>query len=249
VRPTARLTAAARREAILEASLRLFAEHGLHGVTTRQIAEACGISEALLYRHFPGKESLYRELQTSCIGSSRQLAERLAALPPATGTLVLGVWFMCEAILPGGPGGDERHAHIKRLLLGSLVGDGEFARGFFAENLLRFLPAFDDGLRAAERAGDLDGPLDVPRLRALFAHHVALMAATTQLASPPAIPYPLAGAALHEAVVRFCLRGLGLTSAAIERHLNGAALTAALHRLGAPPAPAPPTRRSKGTLR
>jgi AcrR family transcriptional regulator len=54
-----RLRASARREAILEAAMSLFARDGLSGVTTREIAAAAGISEPILYRHFPGKEDLY----------------------------------------------------------------------------------------------------------------------------------------------------------------------------------------------
>jgi AcrR family transcriptional regulator len=57
--PKPRLRAGARREAILAAAMSLFARDGLSGVTTREIAAAAGISEAILYRHFPGKEDLY----------------------------------------------------------------------------------------------------------------------------------------------------------------------------------------------
>ncbi len=44
---------------ILREAARLFAIRGYQGTSVRQIAHACGVSEAALYRHFPGKEQIY----------------------------------------------------------------------------------------------------------------------------------------------------------------------------------------------
>ena len=57
--PANRLPAAARRSAILEAAGLAFVRHGLHGTTTRELARTCGITEPVLYRHFPGKVALF----------------------------------------------------------------------------------------------------------------------------------------------------------------------------------------------
>lgn len=54
-----RLSALARREAILAAAKPVFGSAGYHAATTREIAAAAGISEALLYQHFPGKRELF----------------------------------------------------------------------------------------------------------------------------------------------------------------------------------------------
>lgn len=51
-----------RAQAIMKATLRLFARKGLAGTTTRQIARAAGVSEALLFKHFPTKDDLYRAI-------------------------------------------------------------------------------------------------------------------------------------------------------------------------------------------
>jgi AcrR family transcriptional regulator len=56
-----RLTAEERRNQIIEKAAEVFAVHGVAGTRTRDIAGACGINEALLYRHFPSKDELYRE--------------------------------------------------------------------------------------------------------------------------------------------------------------------------------------------
>ena len=54
-----RLSAPVRREQIVATALDLFARRGFEGTTTRAVADAAGISEALLFRFFPAKESLY----------------------------------------------------------------------------------------------------------------------------------------------------------------------------------------------
>ena len=48
-----------RRQQLLNAAAHLFAQHGFAGTTTRRIAAAVGVSETILFRLFPTKESLY----------------------------------------------------------------------------------------------------------------------------------------------------------------------------------------------
>ena len=45
---------------IERAALKLFAEHGLDGVSIKQIADACTISDGAMYRHFRSKDELAR---------------------------------------------------------------------------------------------------------------------------------------------------------------------------------------------
>jgi AcrR family transcriptional regulator len=51
-----------RRKAIVEAAIRLFAKNGFRGTTTRQLAQAVGVSEPVLYMHFATKRELYGAL-------------------------------------------------------------------------------------------------------------------------------------------------------------------------------------------
>lgn len=53
---------AARRQQILKAAARLFAERGFHGVGVDEIGAAVGISGPGLYRHFAGKDAMLAEL-------------------------------------------------------------------------------------------------------------------------------------------------------------------------------------------
>ncbi|WP_291844767.1 TetR/AcrR family transcriptional regulator [Maricaulis sp.] len=45
---------------IERAALQLFASHGMDGVSIKQIAEACTISDGAMYRHFKSKDALAR---------------------------------------------------------------------------------------------------------------------------------------------------------------------------------------------
>jgi AcrR family transcriptional regulator len=53
-----RLPGAERKAQIVQATLRLVAEHGLAGASMSRIAEAVGISNAALYRHFDSREDI-----------------------------------------------------------------------------------------------------------------------------------------------------------------------------------------------
>ena len=57
--PATRLPSHERRASILDAAALIFVRNGFAGTTTRSLAEACGVAEPVLYRHFPGKEELF----------------------------------------------------------------------------------------------------------------------------------------------------------------------------------------------
>src|SRR3954454_15218082 len=56
---TERLTAAERRDEILDAALIECAERGLHGTSTERIAKRAGISQPYLFRLFGTKKELF----------------------------------------------------------------------------------------------------------------------------------------------------------------------------------------------
>jgi AcrR family transcriptional regulator len=49
------------RDQLLVAAVRLYAEAGYRGATTRRIADAAGVNEITLFRHFGSKDALIRE--------------------------------------------------------------------------------------------------------------------------------------------------------------------------------------------
>ena len=50
------------RQKLLEAAMRVFAESGFRGATTRRIAEAAGVNEVTLFRQFKSKSALINEV-------------------------------------------------------------------------------------------------------------------------------------------------------------------------------------------
>jgi AcrR family transcriptional regulator len=48
-----------RRDQILATAVNLFSRNGFRGTTTKEIAQAAGVSEAMVFRHFANKEALY----------------------------------------------------------------------------------------------------------------------------------------------------------------------------------------------
>lgn len=84
-RPTRRERDQARqRREILAAAVRLFAERGYHETTMQMVAEAAEFSVGFLYKHFPGKEDMYRELMEFHIARLDEIiaAKRGEGLPP-----------------------------------------------------------------------------------------------------------------------------------------------------------------------
>ncbi len=72
------MTSTERRAAIIDAAIRLFGERGFRGVTTRELAAAVGVSEPVLYQHFPSKRDLYTAIIETVMGSDVEM--RLPAL-------------------------------------------------------------------------------------------------------------------------------------------------------------------------
>ncbi len=57
--PTGRMSGDERREQILQKAVELFSQKGFKGTTTKEIATAAGVSEAMVFRHFSTKDELY----------------------------------------------------------------------------------------------------------------------------------------------------------------------------------------------
>ncbi|MEU7138488.1 helix-turn-helix domain-containing protein [Nocardia sp. NPDC046473] len=83
-----RLSTDERRQVLLEAGARLFAERAYDAVLMEDVAAAAGVSRALLYRHFPSKRDLFagvyeqaadQLLIATPLDNGRPLAEQLAA--------------------------------------------------------------------------------------------------------------------------------------------------------------------------
>src|SRR5262249_45825654 len=67
---SSRLSAARRREQILDSAVAVFGRKGFEGTTTRELAQSAGVSEAMIFRFFPDKATLYRAIIDRFIASS-----------------------------------------------------------------------------------------------------------------------------------------------------------------------------------
>lgn len=86
-----------RRQALLQAAARLFAERGFTSVRLEDLGAACGISGPGVYRHFPGKNAVLGELLLQVSRDLLTGAELVAARDePARGILTDLVRFQAE---------------------------------------------------------------------------------------------------------------------------------------------------------
>jgi AcrR family transcriptional regulator len=223
-----RLSGEERRGSILRAAARVFAENGFRGTTTKALAEAAGVSEALIFKHFPSKEALYDAMHA---GFSQEKApegiRELMAMEPSTATLVRVVHSFYVLMVGERPRtvAESDASVLARLMFRSILEDGEFARHFIRRVPSHLVAKIGQCLSAAVAAGDLVGspaPLNLP---GWFAHHLAVMLFLNHLADPPVIDYGVSRATLVEQAVRFALRGIGLKEEAIQRCYHPEELT------------------------
>lgn len=207
-----------RRTAIVHTAQRIFVEKGFYRTTTRELAEAAGVSEALLFKHFPSKEALYAAIQMSCFKEEgSKVIERLESLVPSTPALVSLVRDLVSRILGRQP--DEDRRAFLRLILRSLMDEGEFARlGLSRQGgPSHWIQKVEECMKAARAAGDVvEGPVP-SNLSGWCTHQVICGFMMHFLPVDPVIDYGIPREELVNQVSWFCLRGMGLKEEAICR--------------------------------
>jgi AcrR family transcriptional regulator len=223
--PKSKLSSEERRAAIIKAVRRLFADKGFHGTTTRELAEAAGVSEALLFKHFPNKEALYSAmLHACCSAKDSSRIERLQALEPSASSLVILVHhFIALLVEEGRPDEEEQEIH-HRLMLRSLLADGEFARFYWKRAIACWLTKIEECLKAAIAAGEAVTSPVQPRLASWFFEHLASKIRAFVWFAKPVVDYGVSRKQLVEQAVWFALRGMGLKDETIRRYYNPKAL-------------------------
>ncbi len=123
-----RVRAVDRRSQVLAVATELFARQGYAGTTTRQIAEAARVNEAIIFRHFPSKEELYWsviEEQFKKIAPAQELNQKFATVQD-TAELFAAV---AEDVLDRN---SDDHP-LKRLLLFSALENHRLSSRFFKQ--------------------------------------------------------------------------------------------------------------------
>lgn len=143
-----RVPRADRRQQIIGAALELFARNGYRGTTTREIAGKADVNEAILFRHFPTKESLYWAVVDSKCGQPgglREFREMLEGREPREALVALA-----EEILRR----NEADPSMTRLYFFTALENHELSHRMFRTYALRYYEILADYIRARIRRGE-----------------------------------------------------------------------------------------------
>jgi AcrR family transcriptional regulator len=126
-----RIPAAARKASIIRSATTLFGEKGFSGTKTREIAARAGVSEALIFKHFPSKEDLYAAIlaEESPLPGLLKRIEDLAEQRKDVEVFTV----IAETIVGGAP--DE---NLMRLILFSALENHELSDMFFQNHIRHF---------------------------------------------------------------------------------------------------------------
>ncbi|HUH50153.1 MAG TPA: TetR/AcrR family transcriptional regulator, partial [Mycoplana sp.] len=95
-----------KRLAILQRSAELFARFGFPGTSINMIAEACGVSKALLYHYYPDKEALLFDILNDHL---QELVEVMGQASALTEDPKLRVRAIAMALLDAYRDADAEH--------------------------------------------------------------------------------------------------------------------------------------------
>ena len=137
-----------RRAAIVQAAVRLFAENGFRGTTTRELAAASGVTEPVLYQHFRTKRDLYSAIIEAKTAESVAQEPEFQALSRAGDDRGLFT-ALGEAILAR----YEIDPEMARLLLYSSLERHELSDLFFEHVVADFYKFLTGHIRRRSREG------------------------------------------------------------------------------------------------
>src|SRR5256714_12619645 len=167
----ARMTAEDRKLQILRVALSLFSQKGFGGTTTKEIAQAAGVSEAMVFRHFATKQELYTAIldHKACSGDSMNPEEMVAeALKQKDDRAVF------EQLALGALEHHEGDPEFQRLLLHSALEGHELAEIFFEKFIRRVYELLAGYITERQRDGAMKkiDPLIVVRsFIGMIIHH------------------------------------------------------------------------------
>jgi AcrR family transcriptional regulator len=166
-----RMSAEDRKLQILRVAVSLFSQRGFGGTTTKEIARAAGVSEAMVFRHFATKQELYTAIldHKACSGDSMNPEEMVAeALQEKDDRAVF------ERLAFGALQHHELDPEFQRLLLHSALEGHELAEMFFEKFILRVYALLGNYIAARQRDGamiKIDPAIIVRAFIGMIVHH------------------------------------------------------------------------------
>lgn len=130
------------RRRLLEAGTELFAEGGLHGVTSAQIARGAGVASGTFYLHFKDKHDCFRAIVFDALATLRERQGRAAAR--AGGDALGQIRARYRELL--------EVARERRSLIRVLFGRGQEAAELGEDVLDALVPGIEERLRERARA-------------------------------------------------------------------------------------------------
>jgi len=167
----ARMTAEDRKLQILRVAVSLFSRKGFVGTTTKEIAHAAGVSEAMVFRHFATKQELYTAIldHKACSGDSMNPEEMVAeALKQKDDQAVF------ERLALGALEHHEFDPEFQRLLLHSALEGHELAEIFFEKFVCRVYELLGGYIAERQRDGamaQIDPAIAVRAFLGMIIHH------------------------------------------------------------------------------
>jgi len=130
---TSRMSGDERRQQILRVAIQLFSQNGFSGTTTKEIARAAGVSEAMVFRHYATKQELYDAIldHKACEGGNLDPFTWAQEAMAKNDDAELFYQLMLNAFKH-----HERDTHFMRLLFHSALEGHELAEMFVNQNLV-----------------------------------------------------------------------------------------------------------------
>ncbi len=191
----------------------LCAHKGFEGVTTRELAKAAGVSQSLLYKHFPSKESLYAAMRDDCLNlADLEDFKNVLTRRPSTATLVLITQALMSRVL------SEGQKSIDLLIVRSLIEDGEFVSTMYKDILAPWFAKVDQSLAVAVHAKEAEVVPSSVKTSALFAQAIAMGLMLMLRPKRKMVNLSVTREQIVEKCVWFALLGIGVKADAIRRH-------------------------------
>src|SRR6188474_681856 len=167
----ARMAGDERRSQLLRVAVDLFSHEGFRGTTTKKIAQAAGVSEAMVFRHFANKEELYAAIldHKACSGDAVDLEMMVADAVARRDDRAVFEGLAFHAL--------EHHEHdpnFQRLLLHAALEGHELAQMFFEKFVRRVYEFLGGYIRERQRDGamiDVDPAIVVRAFIGMIIHH------------------------------------------------------------------------------
>lgn len=166
-----RMAAEDRKLQILRVAVTLFSQKGFGGTTTKEIAQAAGVSEAMVFRHYATKQELYTAIldHKACSGDSMNPEEMVAeALKQKDDRAVF------QRLAFGALEHHECDPEFQRLLLHAALEGHELAEMFFEKFVRRVYELLGGYITERQRDGamaQVDPAIVVRAFIGMIIHH------------------------------------------------------------------------------